>query len=239
MNILAEEILRIANEFGVWVIAAILVSLVAVQSIMYVKLAYAAADKIGMSQATCKTAFRTGLITAIGPVIAIFIIMVGMMSVIGGPMSWMRLSIIGAAPTELTAARVGAEAYGVGFGSPEYDMMALATSWWTMAINGVGWLLLVGLFSHKLETLRDVIGGGNAKWLAMLSGAAMLGVFGYLNSGDVVAGGARLVAVIVGGISMVLMVTVVIKKVPALKEYSLGIAMLIGMFGAVIVSLMS
>lgn len=139
--------------------------------------------------------------------------------------------------TELTAAKVGSEAAGVQFGSPDYNLMALATSWWTMAINGVGWLLLVGLFSHKLDSLRDIIGGGNAKCLAMLSGAAMLGVFGYLNSKDVVSGGARLVAVVVGGLSMIVMIRFVIKKLPVLKEYSLRIAMLVGMFAAVFVSM--
>ena len=57
-------------------------------------------------------AFRTGLITAIGPSIAVFIVMVGMMSVVGGPVTWLRLAVIGAAPTELTAATIGAEAVG-------------------------------------------------------------------------------------------------------------------------------
>jgi len=229
----SDQILKIANETGVWAIAALLVGIVAIQAILYMRLAYSTADKLGMKKEICTKAFRTGLVTGIGPVIAVFIIMVGMMSVIGGPMSWMRLSIIGAAPTELTAARVGAEAVGVEFGSANYDLNALATSWWTMAVNGAGWLIVVGLFSHKLETLRDVIGGGDPKWLAILSGAAMLGVFGYLNSGDVVAGGGRLIAVISGAVTMIIM-TKVTKKYPKIKEYSLGIAMLAGMFAAVL-----
>lgn len=228
-----EEILKIANELGVWLIAAIIVTIVAVQSVLYMKLAYKTADKLGMNKEICSKAFRTGLVTAIGPVIAVFIIMVGMMSVVGGPISWLRLSIIGAAPTELTAARVGAEAVGVEFGSADYDLNALATSWWTMAVNGAGWLIVVGLFSHKLEALRDKIGGGDPRWLAMLSGAAMLGVFGYLNSGDVVAGGGKLVAVIAGALTMIIM-TKITQKQPKLKEYSLGIAMLVGMFAAVL-----
>jgi len=227
-----EKILQVANEFGLWVIAAIIVAIVAVQAILYIRLAYSTAEKLGMKKETCNDAFKTGMITALGPVIAIFIIMVGMMSVVGGPISWLRLSIIGAAPTELTAAKVGAEALGVGFGTPEYDMQALATSWWTMAVNGAGWLLVVGLFSSKLEVLRDKIGGGNPKWLAMLSGAAMLGVFGYLNSGDVVSGGGKLAAVVTGALAMVALIKVT-NKYPILKEYTLGIAMLLGMFVAV------
>lgn len=46
-----------------------------------------------------KKAFKIGLISAIGPAMGVFIVMVGLMTVIGGPMAWMRLSIIGAAAT--------------------------------------------------------------------------------------------------------------------------------------------
>ncbi len=67
--------------------------------------------------------------SAVGPSIAVLIVMVGMISMVGAPISWLRLSVIGAAPTELTAATVGSQAYGVEFGSPDYDIMAMATSW--------------------------------------------------------------------------------------------------------------
>jgi hypothetical protein len=228
-----DQILKVANELGVWIVAAPVVIMAAIQAIIYTKLARSTTKKLGIPDETCKTAFKTGLITAIGPVIAIFIIMVGMMLVIGGPISWMRLAIIGSAPTELTAAKTGADALGIQFGGPDYDLKAVATSWWTMAVNGAGWLVFVGLFCHKLEKLRTKVGGGDVKWLAVLSGAAMLGVFGYLNSGYVIKGGGNLIAVIVGAIAMVALVNIT-KKYPKIKEYSLGIAMLIGMFAAVL-----
>ncbi|BCV24069.1 hypothetical protein kuro4_08420 [Gelria sp. Kuro-4] len=125
---MSPKILQIANGFGVWVLAALTVSMVLVQAVLYTRLAYTTADKIGYAREKCRQAFRTGLVTAIGPSIAIFIVMVGMMSVVGGPITWLRLSVIGAAPTELTAATVGAQARGVEFGGADYDLLALATS---------------------------------------------------------------------------------------------------------------
>lgn len=230
------EILKIANGVGVWIFAAFIVVLVVIQSILYTKLAYKTADKLGMERETCNKALKVGMVTAIGPVVAIFIIMVGLMSVIGGPLAWMRLSIIGAAPTELTAATVGAEALGVTFGGADYDVTALATSWWTMAINGCGWLLVVGLFASKLELVREKVAGDDTEWLALLTGAATLGAFGYLNSGDVVKGGGNLVAVIAGAISMIVLGIAIDKnpKLRPLKEYSLGIAMIIGVVLAIV-----
>ncbi|MCQ1530661.1 DUF5058 family protein [Lutispora saccharofermentans] len=228
-----QEILRVANEIGVWLAAAPVVILTAIQAIIYTRLARKTARELNIPDEKCDRAFKTGLLTAIGPVIAIFIVMVGMMSVIGGPISWLRLSIIGSAPTELTAAKTGADALGVSFGGADYDLNALATGWWTMAVNGAGWLVFAGLFTHKLEGIRNKVGGGDVKWLAVLSSAAMLGVFGYLNSGDIKNGGGGLIAVIAGAISMVVVIKLT-EKLPKLKEYALGIAMLVGMLAAVI-----
>jgi hypothetical protein len=235
---LSPEVAKVANGIGPWIMASFIVMLVLVQAFLYTKLAYKTADKLSMSKATCKKALEVGMVTSIGPVIAIFIIMVGLMAVIGGPMAWMRLSIIGAAPTELTAATVGAQAIGVEFGGPDYDLYALGMSWWTMAINGSGWLLMVGLFASKLEILREKVSGNDTKWLALFTGAATLGAFGYLNSASVVSGGGNLIAVLTGALTMVGLGFMFEKmpKTKKAKEYSLGIAMIFGVFLAVVLS---
>ncbi|MDD3708594.1 MAG: DUF5058 family protein, partial [Aminobacterium sp.] len=142
-----EAVLQAANGWGVWAIAIAIVVIVLIQSLLYIRLSFKTADQIGFPREKCVQGLRAGAISAIGPSIAVFIVMVGMMSVVGGPITWLRLSIIGAAPTELTAATVGAEALGVKFGSADYDIQALATSWWTMTINGTGWLLVTALFT--------------------------------------------------------------------------------------------
>ena len=226
-----EEVLKVANSTGAWITAAPIVIIALVQVLLYYRQIYHAADAVNLSREQLQLAFRTGMVTSIGPVVAIFIIMVGLMSVIGAPMAWMRLAVIGAAPTELTAATLGADAMGVKFGGEGYTLQVMAVSWWTMAINGVGWLLLVGLFAHKLEDVREKVGGGDTKWLGILSTAAMIGVFGYLNSRNLTVVSGPFVAAVTGAVSMVILLHVA-KKMPKIKEYTLGIAMLIGMFTA-------
>ncbi|MCK8817839.1 DUF5058 family protein [Natroniella sulfidigena] len=228
-----EEVLQVANEFGVWILAGLVVSIALVQAILYYKLSFKAGEELGIPKEDCKAAFKTGVITSIGPSFAVFVIMVGLMSVIGGPMAWMRLAVIGSAPAELTAAQIGANAYNADFGGAGYDLTAMSVGWWTMAINGAGWLLFVGFFAHKLEKLRDKVAGGDKKWLAVLSGGAMLGVFGYLNAGSVLALGGEVVAVVVGAVAMIVLLKIS-EHYSVLKEYSLGLAMLVGMFAAVL-----
>lgn len=229
-----DEVLSVANEFGLWIAASFVILVAIVQVVLYYRRCMKTGKEIGLTESELKKGFYTGIKTSIGPVMAIFIIMVGLMSVIGGPMAWLRLSIIGAAPTELTAAQLGAEGYGVEFGGAGYNLEAMAVSWWTMTINGVGWLLLVGLVGHKLEGFRDVLAGDDASWLPVMSAAASLGVFGYLNSGSVLELGGPLVAVVAGAISMIILIKISENYFKPLKEYSLGIAMVVGMILAII-----
>lgn len=240
------EVLRIANSMGLWLISFSIVFVVLLQAVLYARLAFKTAGKIQYPQEKCWEALKVGMISSIGPSIAVFIVMVGMMSIVGGPITWLRLSIIGAAPTELTASTIGAKAVGVEFGSKDYDLYALSTSFWTMTINGTGWLLLVTLFTHKLEDIRTKVGGGNAKWIAVLSVAAALGCYGYLNS-NIIVGAIRNIERAVpkasgpiyamfGGLIGIVVIGKVAKKLTWLREYALGIAMLIGMILAVIMA---
>lgn len=228
-----DQVLKVANEWGAWFAAAPVVIVALIQALLYYRHSMKVGKKLGLTKLELNKAFKTGVITSIGPVIAVFIVMVGLMSVIGGPLAWMRLSVIGSAPTELTAARLGADAAGVEFGGEGYNLEVMAVSWWTMIINGVGWLLFVGLFAHKLEEAREKVAQGNSKWIGVLSGAAMLGVFGYLNSGYILSLSGPLVAAVAGSVSMIILLKISERFRP-IKEYSLGIAMIIGMFFATI-----
>ena len=127
------------------------------------RMAKKTATEAKLDPEVAKKSFRIGLISAIGPAMGVFIVMVGLMAAIGGPMAWLRLSIIGAAPTELTAATYGAQASGVELGGEGYGLTAMAVSWFAMALNGAGWLIFTGLFTPSLERLRERMSGGDTK----------------------------------------------------------------------------
>lgn len=241
-----QEILSIANSWGLWAVAFVVVLVVLTQTVLFTRLAFKSAEKIGFPREKCMQGFRSGILSAIGPSIAVFIVMVGMMSVLGGPITWLRLTVIGSAPTELTAARLSADSLGVAFGSPEFDGMALSNAFWAMAINGMGWILFVGLFASKMENIRQKLGGGDHKWLAMIGVAASIGAFAYMNISvifpvirkllDGVPASFGVIGASFGGaIGMILMIMIA-RKLTWLKEYTLGIAMLIGMGAAILLS---
>ena len=219
------DYLAIANAPIFWALCGITVVISLAQALLFMRQAKRAAVEVNLEQGLANKAFKIGLISAIGPACGVFIVMVGLMASIGGPMAWLRLSIIGAAATELSAATMGAQAAGVEFGGNGYTLTVMAVSWFAMALNGAGWLLVSGTVTPALEKLRGKLSGGDAKWLAVLSGACSLGILGYLN--------ASTIACLAGALSMVAIMKLIVPKHPKLAEYSLGIAMVIGMFFAV------
>ena len=205
-----EQVQQVSNSPILWLLCGVTVVISAIQTVLYMRQCSKTTRAAGLDPKIPKEAFRVGLISAIGPALGVFIVMVGLMASIGGPMAWLRLSIIGAAAT----------------------LLCLAVSWFTMALNGAGWLLFTGVATPSLETLRNKVSGGDMKWLVVLSGACSLGIFGYLNAGEILKGMGNTLAVLAGAVSMVLLVKTVCKKYPKLMEYSLGIAMIIGMIFA-------
>ena len=228
-----KEYLEVANDPILWLMCFPVVALVGIQAIIFSKKAFASANTVQLTKKEAKDAFRIGAISAIGPAVAVFVVMLGMMAVVGGPMTWLRLSIIGSAPAELAASTMGAKAMGVEFGGEGYGVIEYANSVWAMTLNGIGWLLFCGLFTHKLDGLRNKISKGDSKLTGEIGGAAMLGAMAYLVGGHLIAGSGNLVAALVAGIAMILLGKLA-EKLPKLAEYNLGIAMVIGMVAAVL-----
>lgn len=228
------DYLEIANAPIFWALCGITVLISLAQALLFMRQAKKMAEKVSLPQELPNKAFKIGMISAIGPACGVFIVMVGLMASIGGPMAWLRLSIIGAAATELSAATMGAQAAGVEFGGEGYTLTIMAVSWFAMALNGAGWLVVSGTITPALEKLRGRLSGGDTKWLAVLSGACSLGIFGYLNANEIVKGLGNTIACLAGALSMVVIMKWIVPKHPKLAEYSLGIAMLIGMFCAVV-----
>lgn len=218
---------EIINSPLLWVLCSFSVFVVVAQGIAYYRLARKNAAAMGVSEENCRKSFKVGVITAIGPSFAILIVMVGLMAVLGNPLTWMRLSVIVSAANELTGARLGAEAAGATFGGMDFTTQVLFVSWFAMAINGIGSMLGALFFAGHLERIRTKIVSKNPKILAFVSGAAMTAIYGNLSSAELKAGGANLVAWAVAGVTMFVLYKVS-QKFTRLKEYNLGIAMIAG-----------
>lgn len=226
------EVMEIANNYKLWLAAIPVIIIVAFQAIIFTKRAKENAKLVQISDKDIKTAFKVGALSSIGPALGVFLVMLGLMSVIGGPLAWMRLSVIGAAPTELTAAQMAAESMGTQIGASDYGVRHFAGAAWIMALNGAGWLVVSGLFANKMDSLNNKLSGGNVQLTGIIGTAATCGAMAYLVGTHLVKLDANTVAAVVAGITMIFL-SKLAEDHPKLKEYNLGIAMIFGMIGAV------
>ena len=234
------DLQAIANAPVFWGCAAISVSIVVLLAFRYVILALRFAPSVGLDRATCGQAFRSGLLAAFGPSVAQVVAVLAMIAAIGGPISWIRLSMIGSAATELVAARTGAAACGVELGGAGFGLNQMAVSWFTMCVNGCGWLLMVFLFTHKLDEVGDKIGGTDAKWRSIITATCSIGLYCHMVAPYIikpqvidkvtqaVKTNPQLVACVAGALSMAVFIQLG-KTYVWIKNYALGFAIISGL----------
>lgn len=233
--LIMPDYLEVANEWGFWIIGIVMVSIVVFQSIIFMKKAWFTGLEMGLRPEQLKSGLRSAVISSLGPSFAVLIGMVALIAIIGAPMAWMRLSVIGAVMYEGYAAECGAQVLGTSVGSEGYGVLEFANSLWVIALGSCGWLLITGLFTHKLDGLRSRIVGKRQDLLPVISIGAILGAFGFQVSKALVTIGRPSIAAIVAALTMVVMQIVADKLGKRwLKEWSLGVAMALGMFSAVL-----
>ena len=106
------DALQIANSLPMWIACGLAVGLVVVQAAVFAKNAWSAGKKMGITEKQMKSAVKSSAITSIGPSIVILSGMLSLLISVGGPMAWMRLSLIGSVMFESIAAGIGTSSVG-------------------------------------------------------------------------------------------------------------------------------
>lgn len=114
--------------------------------------------------------------------------------------------------------------------------MAFANAVWTMILGSIGWIIFAILTADKMEKVQTRFSKGDRGMLSIISIAAMLGSFGSLVSGHLIAMNKNTIAAIAGGAIMLILSPMADKKnIKWLKEWSLTIALFGGMIIATLI----
>ena len=226
------DLKSVMNSPGMWVASSIMVIVVLVQSALFLREGFKAADKLGMPRSTAVKGMRAAMITAIGPSLGPVVILLALLAVLGGPTTWMRMNDIGAARTELAMSALATKVVGVDMRSAAFDLKAFSYALWGMALNNAGWMLVALLL---VKRMNSAISKMNQKydpaWVKLIMTGAAIGLFASLWSPALIKGGGQFFAGIVAFVSMFL-IGKYAGNYPRLQEPALGISMLIGMFAA-------
>ncbi|WP_338654081.1 DUF5058 family protein [Sporosarcina psychrophila] len=227
-----EQVLKVANSFPIWIIAALVIGIVIFQAVVFIRLASKTAPSVGLTTLEVKSVVRTGAISSLGPSFAIIIVAISLITFLGNPVTLMRIGIVGSAPIETVGASLGAQAAGSELGSSTFTEQAFTTAVWVMCLGGMGWLLVTVLFTKSLGKFQEKISrkNSNVKLLSIVSTAAMIGAFGYFGAGQMIRGINETVVFIAAFLVMPVIIWASNKfKMNWLREWSLGLVIVVGL----------
>ncbi|AGB40025.1 DUF5058 family protein [Natronococcus occultus] len=220
----------VANSPWLWISVVPVVMMVLIQAGLFLRRSWKNGKEMGLSDEQLTTGLKTGVISAIGPAIAVLAAMLALIATVGGPVAWMRLTVIGSLAFELPAAELGVSQLGYGFGDEGITETAFATAVWTMTLGGIGWLLVAALGTPHMEKARQKVVGGRDTLLPIVTAGAMLGAFAYFVSGEITAGAPETASVAMGGLVMSSLLAIADEKeIQWIREWALGIAMAVGL----------
>ena len=230
------EALQIANSLPLWLACGIAVVLVIVQALIFIKKSIDASEKVGLTKEQVNKAIKSSALTSIGPSIVVLSGMLSLLVTVGGPMAWMRLSFIGSVMFESIAAGIGTGSVGVQLGVDELTPLALTMAVWTMIIGSVGWIIFSTFAADKMDKIQAKLAGSNPAGLAIISTAAIIGVFAAMVSQKLVALDKNTLATALGAVVMFIMMQLTKgEKYAKLREWNLTIAILVAMIITAIV----
>ena len=101
------------NSPVIYIMVAIVLSVVIAQSIFFLVKAYKRGIELGMEKSVLNATIKRSALFTIAPAIAIFMGVVSLVNMLGVALPWLRLSIIGAVTYELPAAQQAMTSMGI------------------------------------------------------------------------------------------------------------------------------
>lgn len=224
--------MEFANHPVIWIFASAIIVLVIFQAFKFLSMSRKRAKEVGLTDEEIKSSIKTGAITAIGPSIGIIIVAVSLISLIGNPLTLMRIGVIGSAPIESVGAQLSAEAANVQLGGAEFTPEVFSLIVWVLCIGGAGWMIFTVIATPSLDKIQTTLSEKpkGKHILGIVASGAMIAIFGSLLSSEFLNG---IPYIITGVVAMVVSYVINLiankKGINWLKEWSLGFSILISL----------
>lgn len=250
------EYLANVNSGIFYLIVAGVLGFVTIMCVVFLVKSYRAGIKIGMDKQVLRKTIISSATFTLLPSISILLGVVALSGTLGVPLSWLRLSVIGALQYELNVAEIAAKNIGlIGLQVGEMTMDAFVTIALVMTAGILGGPILVTFFLKKyLKKVQKAPkkestgkpGFGAHATTAMFVGlcGAYIGAYiGEAVTGKVVEGSLvrdfmPLIVAVISGAAMAVFEYFIQKKGKAvLENFSLAASMLIAMAAAVLIGM--
>jgi hypothetical protein len=233
-----QQVADVANGATLWALSILVVSVVVVQALIFMRMSLRFSDRFGILDAREKRAvYKTATINSIGPAVAIFFVAISLIALIGGPMTLMRVGVIGSAVFELYAAGQGAVAAGAQIGTESYTLTAFTASVWAMTLGGMGWLVTAFVFTRRLGNAQTSLKKRNPALLLIMGSVTPIAIFGVLAANTAIQkSGLTAISVrpdhlcaVLAAAGGMLAFRLIGAHLPWVREWALGFSLILGL----------
>ncbi|AMB98647.1 hypothetical protein AWM75_00950 [Aerococcus urinaehominis] len=144
--------LDIANSQVVFLLCAGVIAIVVIQALLFLRKGYKRGQEIGMSKQDLTKVMSNSALLSIVPSLPIIVMMLALSVPLGKYFPWLRLSIVGSAIYEGTAANVAAQSQGLSdFSDPNITPKIFVIIMFAMTIGIVWGIVFNILFMNQLD----------------------------------------------------------------------------------------
>lgn len=194
---------------------------------------------LGVAPAELKKTLISGITISIMPTLPVLIVFLSLTPLLGSPLPWLRLSIIGSAHYETYAASIAMQSIGEELVPGGFSIKGWIAAAWVMTVGGSACILWSSLAIKPISMLYEKIEAKmDMRFVYALGGGALAGIMSYVT----VAYGLSSMNTkgVVFGISFICgsFLVLIQRKFPAKKwigEYLMAICMITAMASACLI----
>lgn len=249
-----NEYLSQVNAAPLYFIVGGVLLFIAVMCVVFMVKSYKAGIAIGMDPKVLKRAMTSSATFTVLPSVSILVGVVALSGSLGVPISWLRLSVVGALQYELNVAEIAATAMGLtGLKVTEMTVSVFVTVVMVMTVGILGGVLccIFGLKAYlgkvkgkkkaedQTEKAEKKPGFGAYATVAMFIGLCSAYIGSYVGSFVRLDNYMPLLTAIISALVMAVFEYFTVKKGKAwLDNFSVATSMLVGMIAAVVINML-
>jgi len=172
---------QICNAAWMWLWVGALLLAVILQCLVFMKKAWGHALELGLQPAQIKKGLTTGVTVSIMPTLPVLIVLLSLMPLLGTPLPWLRLSIIGSAYYETYAATTALECVGETLEVNGYSAMGWVAAAWVMTVGGSACVLWSSLAIKPVSMIYEKAEKIDLKLVLTIGSGCLAGVMAYVS----------------------------------------------------------
>ena len=230
---------EICNQPWIFLFAGIIIALILGQNFVMMRKAWRhAKNDLGYTDSQIKKAMFNGISISIVPTIPVIVVMLALIPMLGTPLPWLRLSVIGSATIESIAATLGIESVGEVLQVGGYTIAGWIAACWVMNLGNSSSLVWSTIAIKPICSLYGAAEKFDIKLVLAIGAGCLCGIMGY----SVVSMGLSAMStkgiVYLPSFALGTAMTLLAKKNPKFKwmnEWLMAICMIFGMILAMII----